>query len=118
MKKLILLLLIYLSFSCSSDKINDEEIICTDSQLGVNCPDTDYIKNSDSQYVLPWEIGKIFKVGQGNCTDGSHSLGQVQYAYDIDMPIGTNIVAIRSGIVVKVIEKSLSRNVMLIHHVS
>ena len=104
MKKLILFLLTYHTFSCSSDKVNDEEIICADSQLGVNCSDTDYIKNSDSPYVLPWEIGKTFKVGQGNCTGGSHSLGQVQYAYDIDMPIGTNVVAMRSGIVVKVIE--------------
>jgi len=104
MKKLVLLLLIYLNFSCSSEKVNDEEIICSDSQLGVNCQDADYIQNSDSPYVLPWEIGKTFKVGQGNCTNGSHSLGQVQYAYDIDMPIGTNIVAMRSGIVVKVIE--------------
>jgi murein DD-endopeptidase MepM/ murein hydrolase activator NlpD len=104
MKKLILLLLIYHTISCSSNKVNDEETICTDSQLGVNCPNADYIKNFDSPYVLPWEIGKTFKVGQGNCTDGSHSLGQVQYAYDIDMPIGTNIVAMRSGTVVKVIE--------------
>lgn len=104
MKKLGLLLLIYLNFSCSSEKVNDEEIICSDSKLGVNCQDADYIQNSDSPYVLPWEIGKTFKVGQGNCTNGSHSLGQVQYAYDIDMAIGTNIVAMRSGIVVKVIE--------------
>ena len=104
MKKLILLLQIYLNFSCSSEKVNDEEIICSDSQLGVNCQDADYIQNSDSPYVLPWEIGKTFKVGQGNCTNGSHSLGQVQYAYDIDMPIGTNVVAMRSGIVVKIIE--------------
>lgn len=104
MKKLVLFLLIYLNFSCSSEKVNDEEIICSDSQLGVNCQDADYIKNFDSPYVLPWEIGKTFKVGQGNCTNGSHSLGDFQYAYDIDMPIGTNIVAMRSGIVVKVIE--------------
>ena len=104
MKKLILFSLIFLNLSCSSDKLDSEEIICFDSQLGVNCPNTDYVKNSESLYVLPWEIGKTFKVGQGNCTNGSHSLGPVQHAYDIDMPIGTNIVAMRSGIVVKVIE--------------
>lgn len=104
MKKLILFFTFILYFSCSSDDLKDEEVICSDSELGVNCPDTDYIKNSASSYVLPWEIGKTFKVGQGNCTDGSHSFGQIQYAYDIDMPIGTNIVAMRSGVVVKVIE--------------
>ena len=102
MKKLFLLLLLAPMFSCSGgdDEINE----CTDSELGVNCQDADYIKNSDSPYVLPWEIGKTFTVGQGNCTDGSHSLGQIQFAYDINMPIGTKIVAMRSGIVVKVIE--------------
>ena len=70
----------------------------------MNCQGADYIQNSDSPYVLPWEIGKTFTVGQGNCTDGSHSLGQIQFAYDINMPIKTKIVAMRSGIVVKVIE--------------
>ncbi len=100
----LVVLLSAFNYSCSSDEADDKEIICADSQLGVNCPDTNYVNNSDSKYVLPWEIGKTFKVGQGNCTDGSHSFGQVQYAYDIDMPIGTNIVAMRSGVVVKVIE--------------
>ena len=102
MKKLILILLLVPMVSCSGgdDEVND----CTDSELGVNCQDADYIQNSDSPYVLPWEIGKTFTVGQGNCTDGSHSLGQIQFAYDINMPIRTKIVAMRSGIVVKVIE--------------
>ena len=102
MEKLILILLLIPMVSCSGgdDEINQ----CTDSELGVNCQDADYIKNSDSPYVLPWEIGKTFTVGQSNCTDGSHSLGQIQFAYDINMPIGTKIVAMRSGIVVKVIE--------------
>ena len=101
MKKLFLIpIFLFIIFNCSTD----EEIICTDSELGVNCQGADYIQNSDSPYVLPWEIGKTFTVGQGNCTDGSHSLGQIQFAYDINMPIKTKIVAMRSGIVVKVIE--------------
>ena len=105
MEKLILILLLIPMVSCSGgdDEINQ----CTDSELGVNCQDADYIKNSDSPYVLPWEIGKTFTVGQSNCTDGSHSLGQIQFAYDINMPIRTKIVAMRSGIVVKVIESFL-----------
>jgi len=105
MKKLLLVLLLVPIVSCSGgdDEIND----CTDSELGVNCQGADYLKNSDSLYVLPWEIGKTFTVVQGNCTDGSHSLGQIQFAYDINMPIRTKIVAMRSGIVVKVIESFL-----------
>ena len=101
MKKLLFIpILLLVLFSCSPD----EENLCTDSELGVNCQGADYIQNSDSPYVLPWEIGKTFSIGQGNCTEGSHSFGQLQFAYDINMPIGTEIVAMRSGIVVKVIE--------------
>jgi hypothetical protein len=92
MKKLLLLLLLVPVVSCSSD---DEETICIDLSLGVNCSGAEYIKNSDSSYVLPWEIGKTFRIGQGNCTNGSHSEGSYsQFAYDISMPIGTNIHAI------------------------
>ena len=104
MKGKILILLSCFALSCSSNEVDSEEMICTDSELGVNCKDADYIKNSDSPYVLPWEIGKTYRIGQGNCTNGSHSIGQFQFAYDVDMPIGTKIVAIRSGVVVKVLE--------------
>ena len=103
MKKLILILLLVPMVSCSGgdDEINDS----TDSELGVNCQGADYLKNSDSPYVLPWEIGKSFTVGQGNCTDRTHILGGTsEFAYDISMQIWTKIVAMRSGIVVEVIE--------------
>jgi len=100
-KNLLLFLSLFLLI-CACGK--DEENLCADSDLGVNCQGADYVKNSDSPYVLPWETGKTFSIGQSNCTEGSHSLGQLQFAYDINMPIGTNIVAMRSGIVGKVIE--------------
>ena len=103
MKKLLLLLLLALMVSCSGgdDEIND----CTDSELGVNCQGADYIQNFDSPYVLPWEVGKTFVIGQVNCTDGSHSRDSyAQFAYDIPMPIGTNLVAVQSGIVVGLAE--------------
>ena len=102
MKKLLFLLLFVPLVSCSSD---DEETFCIDLSLGVNCSGAEYIKNSDSSYVLPWEIGKTFRIGQGNCTNGSHSEGSYsQFAYDISMPIGTNIHAIQSGVVLRVVE--------------
>ena len=50
------------SCSAGDDEIND----CADSEFGVNCQDADYIQNSDSPYVLPWEIGKTFVMGQVN----------------------------------------------------
>ena len=100
MKKLFLILILFI-FSCSTD----EEIICTDSELGVNCQGADYLQNSDSPYVLPWEIGKTFVMGQLNCSSYSHSRDSyAQFAYDIPMPIGTNIVAVQSGKVVGLAE--------------
>ena len=99
--KRLFLLLILIVLSCSTDK----EIICTDSELGVNCQGADYIQNSDSEYVLPWEIGKTFVMGQLNCSSYSHSRDSyAQFAYDIPMPIGTNIVAVQSGKVVRLAE--------------
>ena len=72
MKKLILILLLVPMVSCSGgdDEVND----CTDSELGVNCQDADYIQNSDSPYVLTCEIGKIIIIEQVNCSDHSHKL--------------------------------------------
>ena len=96
--------------------------------MGVNCQDADYIQNSDSPYVLPWEIGKTFVMGQVNCSDYSHSRGSYnQFTYNIPMPIGANLVAVQSGKVVGVVEnfedaqdgvidRSLSANYISIEH--
>lgn len=61
---------------------------------------------AESAYVLPYEIGRAFLVGQGNCSSGSHSAGSAAaYAYDFLMPIGTPIVAARSGEVYRLEER-------------
>lgn len=54
-----------------------------------------------SPYALPYTIGGSFNVGQGNCTDGSHSDDDA-FAYDLDMAIGTSLVAARGGRVLAV----------------
>ena len=102
MKNLYLIsILLFILFSCSTD----EENLCTDSELGVNCQGADYIQNSDSPYVLPWETGKTFVLGQVNCSDYSHPRDSYsQFSYDILMPIGTNLVAVQSGKVIGVAE--------------
>ncbi|MAD13257.1 MAG: hypothetical protein CMC04_11175 [Flavobacteriaceae bacterium] len=103
MKKLFIFFLLIV-VSCSNE---DEDQICNEFELKLNCGEVIYPKESDSPYVLPWEVGKNYKVAQGNCTEGSHSYGSYnQFAYDFTMPIGTKIVAIRSGIVVGVEERN------------
>lgn len=57
-----------------------------------------YPTRETSPYVLPYGVGQMFRVGQGNCGPGSHASGSiVQFAYDFLMPIGTEIVAARDG---------------------
>ena len=56
--------------------------------------------------MLPYPPGRSFVVGQGNCTDGSHSPSSlVRFAYDFLMPIGTFVVAARDGTVLLVEER-------------
>lgn len=57
-----------------------------------------------SEYVLPFPEGARYRVYQGNCSPwpGGHSVqnpGQIRYAYDFSMPLGTEVAAIRSGVV-------------------
>ncbi len=67
-----------------------------------------YPPQATSLYVLPYEVGASFVVGQGNCSSGSHAAGtDAQYAYDFLMPIGTTITAARSGTVIAVEESFL-----------
>lgn len=65
-----------------------------------------YPDQAQSLYILPYAVGSAYVVSQGNCTNGSHSVGsQNQYAYDFRMPIGTEIVAARSGTVSQLVEQ-------------
>lgn len=71
-----------------------------------------YPPTASSPYILPYESGRSFVVGQGNCSNsGSHAAGTiVQYAYDFLMPIGTNVVAARDGEVLLVEERFVDGN--------
>lgn len=67
-----------------------------------------YPQQGTSAYVLPFSVGSSFAIGQGNCTgvDDSHAAGtDDEFAYDIDMPIGTSLIASRAGTVQSVEER-------------
>jgi len=53
-----------------------------------------------SPYILPWHIGQTYEVNAHYARDSSVQ----KYAYDIGMPIGTDILAMRAGTVVRVEE--------------
>jgi murein DD-endopeptidase MepM/ murein hydrolase activator NlpD len=54
-----------------------------------------------SPYVLPYPVGRTYRVLQGNCSGFGHS-GVYRYSIDFDMPLGSVVTAARAGTVVEV----------------
>lgn len=74
----------------------------SDSACSISAAGT-YPEQATSLYVLPYSVGESYLVGQGNCTGASHNASiKQQFAYDILMPMGTKIIASRSGQVVAI----------------
>ncbi len=67
---------------------------------------TDSEYDEDFIYKLPFKKGEAFKVHQGVNGNFSH---QDKYAWDFTMPVGTEIYAVRDGLIVE-LEKRNSRN--------
>ena len=62
-----------------------------------------YADWQSSRYVLPYGVGDVFQVIQGNCAPpGNGHRGANRYSYDFSMPVGTPFVAAREGTVVEV----------------
>lgn len=57
-----------------------------------------------SKYILPFKIGTSVTLSQSNCQSASH-FSPSRYAYDLPMPIGTEVYAARAGKIVEVVEK-------------
>lgn len=68
-----------------------------------------YVTSTSSPYKLPYAVGDAHIVAQSNCSPLSH-FGANRYAYDFDMPIGTNIVAARAGTVIEVVKDNTDGN--------
>lgn len=78
-----------------------QEVTCRNALTPGVCPGQ-YPDWATSPYKLPWAVGSSFLVGQGSCTSpkDSHAAGTVDaFAVDVDMPIGTDILAARAGTV-------------------
>lgn len=55
---------------------------------------------SQSPYILPYPVGSSYRLMQGYCySKGGH---RNQLAYDFETPVGTQVIAARSGLVMKV----------------
>ncbi len=86
-KHLIIYCFLILFFSCSK-KDPDKNYPCL--QITTSW--------ENSNYVLPYPIGKSYYVNQANCSGYGHS-GFWNHGYDFTMQIGTIITAARSGTV-------------------
>jgi murein DD-endopeptidase MepM/ murein hydrolase activator NlpD len=77
------------------------------SEAGLGCPNATYPLQETSPYVLPYPVGVRHNVRQGNCNDSNTHNARTgeSYAYDFEMPIGSDIVAARGGRVILVIER-------------
>lgn len=83
------------------------------------CYIEEYRKILDSPYILPYQVSASFQVSQGNCGPYTHQpvcksissesktklCGDLRYAYDFAIPIGENIHAARSGMVIETEER-------------
>ncbi len=100
-------ILLLLFVSCSDDNGDDRYFINPDLEAG--CLELQYPDITSTEHVLPWKIGESYEI-TGNCnTHGGFEAIQ-KYAYDIAMPIGTSIVATRSGTVIGIEEGFLDFN--------
>jgi murein DD-endopeptidase MepM/ murein hydrolase activator NlpD len=64
-----------------------------------------------SPYILPWNIGQSFVA----YPHAARQTGVQRYAIDFLMPIGTQIIAIRAGVVVRVQESFVDGDNVLFH---
>jgi murein DD-endopeptidase MepM/ murein hydrolase activator NlpD len=94
---------------------------CADSpsaptaQMRRDCPGP-YPDQATSPYVLPWEVGRSFRIWQGSCGNDSHRAGTFdQYAYDFQMPIGTPVLAARAGRVFRLGSERTGLRVEVLH---
>lgn len=70
-----------------------------------------YPDQASSSYRLPWQPGMAFLVIQGNCGSSTHAAdGDLRFAYDFEMPIGTGVRAARDGVVLLVEDSYLEGN--------
>ena len=77
--------------NCCSDK-NKKPLPCIERAV--------FGDPSQSLYILPYPVGASYRLMQGYCYPGGGHRNQL--AYDFETPMGTQVIAARSGLVMKV----------------
>jgi len=102
-KQFLLIMLTVLHLSSCGD----------DGPLSYDC--SVFPDQGTSEYILPWEIGSSFTASPHAAKFASSTQSGQFYAIDIRMPIGTPIVAMRSGTVVRVEERFFDGDLQVGH---
>ena len=104
----------------ASSKASDE---CMPDPAGPVVKRSAFPKPKDSSYILPFKSGKAFLIWRTTSHFNTGNKGVGLYAIDIEMPIGTPLIASRSGRVVAVQssfpdgnDKDLEENFVMIEH--
>ena len=123
-----LIILIVFFTACSTPTKNG------DIKIGPSngCWKSDYTPAEQSEYVLPYPVGKEYYISQGNCGTYTHirsavfqgiDFGDNRYAYDFSLHTGSEIVASRGGQVINIDESHkyfrdnvLKGNFIMIRH--
>lgn len=94
----ILFLILLLPLGCN----NDEEVLSPQTQQ--ECLDNAFFGDpSESPWYLPFAIDSSYLLTQSYCSGTGHS-HESRFAYDFQMPFGTEILAARAGTVVELRE--------------
>ncbi|MGV6829147.1 MAG: M23 family metallopeptidase [Flavobacteriales bacterium] len=126
--KNMLYLFTILSLLLSCDNTNyyalDDNKINPTSGEGFNnvgCPGAEYPNWETSPYVLPYPVGKSYKIDLSQCSGSYHSQGEPdEFAIDFHMNIGTLITCSRAGEVIYIEESGqdygFPNNVVVVKH--
>jgi murein DD-endopeptidase MepM/ murein hydrolase activator NlpD len=107
-KYTILISLFIVLNTCSSQEPDIQVADILDNS-DEGCDGQTYPPNNQSQYVLPFPVGKSYITGLTNCSSSFHAAGNPdQYAFDFNMPSGSPFVASRGGRVSEVVENRQS----------
>ena len=98
MKSIYITFCVALIFSCKGD---DDFVSNTNNvaaSLAVGCEGVSYPNWETSLHVLPYPVGKSYRIGLSHCGGTPHNPGDPdQFAINIEMDIGTVVTASRKG---------------------
>ncbi len=104
MKKLLVAICIILLMACKDDALLGSDVV-SQQVVANGCEGVFYPNWRTSPHLLPYPVGKSYRIGLSHCSGFPHIEGQPdQFAIDFIMDIGTLVTASRVGTIMFVEE--------------